>query len=102
MSEVLAASLDEVPIGQPTLVELNGARVVLTRVGDAVYACGDVCAHKGGPLSQGKLNGPRLACPWHGWMYDVRTGQCLFPGRGASVPSYATRIEGGQVWVELP
>ncbi len=43
MSEVRAASLDEVPSGQPKLVELNGARVVLARVGDAIYACGDVC-----------------------------------------------------------
>jgi nitrite reductase/ring-hydroxylating ferredoxin subunit len=43
-----------------------------------------------------------LACPWHGWLYDVRTGQCVFPGRGASVPSYPTRIDGDAVWVDLP
>jgi nitrite reductase (NADH) small subunit len=96
------ASLDEVPAGQPKLVELEGARVVLARVGDAVYACGDMCAHRGGPLSEGKLNGTRLACPWHGWMYDVRTGQCLFPGRGASVPSYPVRVEAGEILLELP
>jgi nitrite reductase/ring-hydroxylating ferredoxin subunit len=34
-------------------------------------------------------------------MYDVRTGQCLFPGRGASVPSYPVRVDGEQVFVEL-
>jgi nitrite reductase/ring-hydroxylating ferredoxin subunit len=96
------ASLDEVPAGQPKLVELDGARIVLARVGDLVYACGDVCTHRGGPLSEGKLNGTRLACPWHGWMYDVRTGQCLFPGRGASVPSYPVRLEADQILVELP
>lgn len=96
------ASLDEVPAGRPKLVELDGTRVVLARVGDAVYACGDVCSHRGGPLSEGKLNGARLACPWHGWMYDVRTGQCLFPGRGAGVPSYPVRVEAGEVLVELP
>jgi apoptosis-inducing factor 3 len=96
------ASLDEVPAGQPKLVELDGMRIVLARVGDLVYACGDVCTHRGGPLSEGKLNGTRLACPWHGWMYDVRTGQCLFPGRGASVPSYPVRLEADQILVELP
>jgi nitrite reductase/ring-hydroxylating ferredoxin subunit len=96
------ASLDEVPAGQPKLVELEGARVVLARVGDAVYAFGDVCTHRGGPLSEGKLNGTRLACPWHGWMYDVRTGQCLFPGRGAIVPSYPVRVEAGEILLELP
>lgn len=102
MSAIRATSLNAVPAGRPTLVELGGTRVVLARVGDAVYACGDVCAHQGGPLSEGKLSGTRLACPWHGWIYDVRTGQCAFPGRGASVPSYPTRLDGGDVWVDLP
>ena len=101
MSELRVAALAEIEAGRPTLVEIGGTRVVLARVGDAVYACGDVCAHRGGPLSEGKQSGPRLACPWHGWMYDVRTGQCTFPGRGASVPSYPVRVEADQIWVEL-
>jgi nitrite reductase/ring-hydroxylating ferredoxin subunit len=96
------ASLDEVPAGRPKLVELEGTRIVLARVGDAVYACGDVCSHRGGPLSEGKLSGNRLACPWHGWMYDVRTGQCLFPGRGAGVAVYPVTMDADQVYVELP
>ncbi len=96
------ASLEEVPAGQPKVVELDGVRVVLARVGDAVYACGDVCTHRGGPLGEGKLTGTRLACPWHGWMFDVRTGQCVLPTRGASVPSYPVRVEAGEVMVELP
>jgi nitrite reductase/ring-hydroxylating ferredoxin subunit len=102
VTAIRAGSLDAVPAGQPTLVELDGLRIVLVRVGDAVYACGDVCAHRGGPLSQGKLSAFRLACPWHGWIYDVRTGQCAFPGRGASVPSYPVRVDSGEIWVELP
>jgi nitrite reductase/ring-hydroxylating ferredoxin subunit len=102
VSEVRAIGLDELPAGQPKLVEIRGTRVVLARVGDAVFACGDVCAHRGGPLSEGKLSGARLACPWHGWMYDVRTGQCTFPGRGASVPSYRVRIDADEIWVDVP
>jgi nitrite reductase/ring-hydroxylating ferredoxin subunit len=94
--------LADVMVGRPKLVEAEGARVVLVRVGDQVHAFGDVCAHKGGPLSEGKLSGTRLACPWHGWMYDVRTGQCMFPGRGAAVPSYTARVDGDHVLVELP
>ncbi|HUM18518.1 MAG TPA: Rieske (2Fe-2S) protein [Candidatus Nitrosotalea sp.] len=96
------ASLDEVPAGRPKLVELDGTRIVLARVGDSVYAVGDVCTHRGGPLGEGKLNGNRLVCPWHGWMYDVRTGQCLFPGRGAGVPVYPVRTDAGEIFVELP
>jgi nitrite reductase/ring-hydroxylating ferredoxin subunit len=99
---VRVAALDEVVPGQPLLAEARGARVVLACVGDAVYALGDACAHRGGPLSEGKLNGYRLACPWHGWMYDVRTGECSFPGRGASVPSYTVHVEGADVSLEMP
>jgi nitrite reductase/ring-hydroxylating ferredoxin subunit len=96
------ASLDEVPAGRPKLVDLAGTRIVLARVGDVVYACGEVCSHRGGPLSEGKLNGVRLTCPWHGWMYDVRTGQCLFPSRGAAVAVYPVRMDSDQILVELP
>jgi nitrite reductase/ring-hydroxylating ferredoxin subunit len=100
--EIRAASLEEVPPGQPRLVELNSTRIVLVRVGEQVYACGDTCAHKGGPLSEGKLSGTRLACPWHGWIYDVRTGQCAFPGRGAGVASYRARVDADEIFVEMP
>jgi nitrite reductase/ring-hydroxylating ferredoxin subunit len=102
VAERRVASLAEVPVGRPVAVEVEGARVVLARVGEAVYACGDVCAHRGGHLSDGRLNGPRLACPLHGWIYDVRTGQCVFPGRGASVPAYRVRVDGDSVFVEVP
>lgn len=102
MSEARVASLDEIPADRPTLVEVHGVRIVLARTGAQVYACGDVCTHRGGPLSEGKLSGTRLACPWHGWMFDVRTGQCAFPPRGAAVPSYAVRVEGNDVFVDVP
>ena len=103
MSEVRVADLEEVPAGTPTLVEAQGTPVVLVRVGDDVYACSDICTHQGGPLSEGKLSGTRLACPWHGWMFDVKTGECVMPSRGGAVPSYKTRVdETGGVWVDLP
>ncbi|HYS92470.1 MAG TPA: Rieske (2Fe-2S) protein [Candidatus Acidoferrales bacterium] len=100
--EVRAASLAEVPPGRCMLTEVNGTRVVLARVGERVYACADTCSHRGGPLSEGKLAGPRLTCPWHGWMYDVRTGQCLLPARGSAIATYSVRVEGDEIWIEVP
>jgi len=97
-----AGRVDALMAGVPRLVEVEGRRIVLVRAGDAVYAIADACAHKGGPLSEGKLSGTRLACPWHGWHYDVKTGQCVFPGRGASVASYPVSITDGDITVELP
>ena len=46
--------------------------------------------------------GEILACPWHGFMYDVRTGECVLPRRGHRVASYPVRIDAGEVWVEVP
>jgi nitrite reductase/ring-hydroxylating ferredoxin subunit len=102
VSEVRAAALADLVPDRPFSVALNGTRVALVRVGERVYALGDECSHQGGPLGEGNLKGTRLACPWHGWMYDVRTGQCLFPTRGGPVPSYRVRVDGGDVWVDLP
>ena len=102
MSEIRVARFDDLVAGQPTLVEANSTRIVLVRVGDSVYACNDVCGHQGGPLSDGRVSGTKLACPWHGWMYDVKSGECLMPSRGGSIPSYAVRVDGPDVWVDLP
>ena len=102
MRQVRAAALADVAPGTPHLVDADGTRVVLVRIGETIHALGDRCSHQGGPLSGGKLSGARLACPWHGWMYDVRTGQCVFPGRGAAVPSYPVTVDGDAVWVQLP
>jgi len=99
---VRAAALADVAPGAPHLVDADGTKVVLVRVGEQIHAIGDTCSHQGGPLGEGKLSGARLACPWHGFMYDVRTGQCLFPGRGAAVTSYPVRVDGDAVWVDLP
>jgi nitrite reductase (NADH) small subunit/3-phenylpropionate/trans-cinnamate dioxygenase ferredoxin subunit len=102
MPTARVAKLADVTPGQLLRVEVDGTAVVLARFGDQIFACGDTCAHKGGPLSGGKLTGTRLTCPWHGWMYDVRTGECVFPGRGARVPSYPVRVDADEVFVECP
>lgn len=101
MSAVAVARLDDIQPGQPKLVEVDGVRLVLVRAGGQVHAMSAVCSHQGGPLGEGKVSGTRLTCPWHGWMFDVRSGQCLMPTRGGSVPSYPVRVEAGEIVVEL-
>ena len=100
--EVRAASLAVLPTGGCKLADVNGMRVVLARVGEHVYACADTCPHRGGPLGEGKLTGSRLTCPWHGWMFDVRTGACLLPARGSAVATYPVRVEGDEIWIDVP
>lgn len=103
MSETRVARLDDLAAGQPKLVEVGTVRVVLARVGETVYACDDMCIHSGGPLSEGKLSGTRLTCPWHGWSYDVTSGACLLPAhaRERRIRVYPARVEAGEIWVDV-
>ena len=102
MREVRAATFADVTPGAPHRVVAEGTSLVLVRVGDRVHALAGTCTHQGGPLADGRLSGTRLTCPWHGWSFDVRTGQCLFPQRGGAVPSYPVRVDGDDAWVGLP
>ena len=102
MRDVRVARFADLQPGGFLRVEVDGTGMVLARVGDAVHAVSDECAHQGGPLGEGRLSGTKITCPWHGWMFDVRTGQCLMPSRGGSVPSYPARIDGEDVVVTLP
>ena len=101
MIEVRAASLADLPAGAPRHVDAGSTPLCLVRIGDEVHAIVDQCTHQGGALSGGRLSGHRLACPRHGWMFDVRTGQCVFPPRGTAVARYPTRVDEGGVWVQL-
>lgn len=33
------------------------------------------CSHQGSPLDGGAVDGRLLVCPWHGWTYDIDTGE---------------------------
>ena len=102
MPRVAAGRLDTLPVGRPMLAVLAGRRIALVRTAQAVYALDDSCPHAGGPLSEGTVRGGVLACPYHGWEWDLATGACRAPARDACVAVYATRVEGGEVWVDLP
>ena len=65
------------------------------------YAIGDTCTHRGGPLSEGAVNGTTVTCPWHGAEFDLKTGAVMRPPAGQGVPSYRVVIEAGEVKIEL-
>lgn len=62
---------------KPTKVTADGVSVVLVRQGDAIYALRDTCTHLGGPLSEGKLEGNSIRCPWHGSRFCLADGRVL-------------------------
>jgi nitrite reductase (NADH) small subunit len=48
----------------------------------------------------GRLEGCMLTCPWHGWQYDVRTGQNEFD-LAIQLRTYEVQVEDGEVRVRV-
>jgi nitrite reductase/ring-hydroxylating ferredoxin subunit len=95
---VKVATVGEIPEGAVKHIVVHDKPMALARVEGNFYAVNAVCPHMGGPLASGKLNGRILTCPWHGWTFDVRTGQPDHPG-GHSISAYEVRVEGDDVLV---
>ena len=55
----------------------DGNELAVYNVDGEYYATENFCPHKGALLSEGALCGHVIECWWHGWQFDVRTGQCL-------------------------
>ena len=68
---------------------------------DGTYSAMDnVCVHRGGSLGQGVILDGKVVCPWHGWMYDPKTGAAdVSPDARVSV--YAIKVEGEDVLIEV-
>jgi nitrite reductase (NADH) small subunit len=78
-----------------------GERIVaLFNVDGAYYALDGICPHQGGPLGKGKLTGCIVTCPWHGFQFDVTTGQHQ-TSRSLVHPRLAVRVEGDEVLVDV-
>lgn len=65
---------DSLPEGQGTEVLLHGNIVAVFRHHGQLYAVDGLCMHQGGPLARGKLADGAIQCPWHGWRYELSTG----------------------------
>jgi nitrite reductase/ring-hydroxylating ferredoxin subunit len=96
---VVVGKVSDFGDGDRKIVDVNGKSVGIFRIGDDFYAIRNRCPHQWGPLCLGAFapraisNGPGdvhtadgpplLACPWHGWEYDLATGQSFMgPGHG--------------------
>jgi nitrite reductase/ring-hydroxylating ferredoxin subunit len=72
--------------------------IALFNIEGKFYAIPNRCAHDGGPLSGGVLEGHIVTCPWHGWKYSVIDGNAPHEG-GDSVSSYETKVIGEGIYV---
>lgn len=76
---------------------VGGVRVMVAETDEGRFALADRCSHRGGPLSDGSVEGGCVTCPWHGSRFALATG---IPTRGpASIPqpTYESRVEEGRL-----
>jgi len=82
-------------------VEIEGKRIALFNLGGMFYAIDDTCAHEGGPLSEGDIEGEEIECPWHGARYNIKSGAVTAPPAPTGVTKYNVRLTGDAIEIEL-
>ena len=82
-------------------VKLGERLIALYRLDGQVYAIDDVCTHEFAQLSQGFIEGGAIECPLHQARFDIKTGRCLAAPATDDLRSYAVKIEGGDVFVNI-
>jgi nitrite reductase/ring-hydroxylating ferredoxin subunit len=95
------ARLDDLGDGDMVQVSVGGELVGLYRVGDDVYALGDVCSHQEAYLTEGEFEPDELEveCPLHGSRFNVATGAVRILPATKPVASYSVKVEGGEILV---
>src|SRR5947199_9556940 len=90
----VVATVAEIPPGERKIIDVGGRSVGVFNVQGEYFAVLNRCPHQGGPLGKGETlgflrpgevgelhysrAGEIVRCPWHGWEYDLRTGQSWF------------------------
>jgi len=98
---VKVAKTDEIVPGQGKMIEVGGKKIALFNVEGSFHAIDDTCTHRGGPLSEGVLEGKQVTCPWHGATFDVTSGEVLGPPATQGVARYNVRVEASDIEVEV-
>ncbi len=110
----IVCRVDELPPGSRRIVEVAGKSIGVFNVHGTFHAIRNVCPHQLAPLCEGVVTGTAtsdgpgkgqwvrdgelIRCPWHGWEFDIATGQSVFNPHRCRVKSYQVTVQttGGQ------
>jgi 3-phenylpropionate/trans-cinnamate dioxygenase ferredoxin subunit len=111
MARFVVAEVGEVPPGGRKIVDVAGRSIGIFNVNGEYFALRNRCPHQGGPLCEGKTwgaltadrpgefsysrPGEILACIWHGWEFDIRTGQSWCDPAKLRVRRYEVSVTDG-------
>src|SRR5437868_13034328 len=86
--------------GQAAEVTVGDRVICVANVKGTISAIDNVCLHRGGPLGQGVVDDDKIVCPWHGWQWNLKTGEAGHTSM-VRVTVYPLKIEGEDVWAKL-
>jgi len=100
---VKVGTSDEFREGRGRAVRVGDRRVAIFRVRGRLHALQDACPHMGAALSDGRLENDQVVCHWHGWSFDLESGQGHQGARSwARARVFEVREEGQEVFVLRP
>jgi nitrite reductase/ring-hydroxylating ferredoxin subunit len=121
MPQVFVCKDIEMKDGDVRIIREGKVEVGVYRHRGAFYAYRNQCLHQGGPACEGIIRGkvvdiyapdktyvaqkydddePHIICPWHGWEYKLKTGECA-PDPRLKLRSYKVLEREGGIYVEL-
>ena len=109
------AKVGELAPGERKIVDVAGRSIGLFNVKGRIVAVLNVCPHELAPVCLGRLGGTTvpspvgefrwgregeiLACPWHGWEFDLLTGEALADTRRLRL--YPVSVEDDTIFVTI-
>ena len=97
-SQLLGRSADVAEGG--SLIAVEGREIAVFRRDGRLFAIDDHCPHKKASLATGQCCETSVACPWHGWQFDLRTGESL-DHPGFRVAAHEVEERGDELWIRL-
>jgi nitrite reductase/ring-hydroxylating ferredoxin subunit len=118
MSRHVVATTDEIAPGERKVVTVEDREIVVFNLGGEYVGVLNRCPHQGGKLCDGvvtghitsnepgKINyarpGEFVRCPWHGWFFDLRTGQSWGEPDRVKTRHYDVEVAEGSQLIEGP
>jgi nitrite reductase/ring-hydroxylating ferredoxin subunit len=97
---VKVAKSGEIANRRGKVVNVGGKNIAVLNADGKFYAVDNTCPHRNGPLGEGETYGTKVVCPWHGYEYDLVTGECTdFPE--VKIGCYPVKLEGDDILIEV-
>jgi nitrite reductase/ring-hydroxylating ferredoxin subunit len=99
--DVVVGQAEDIEEGERKIVQAGALSVGVFHHKGGWYALENHCLHRGGPVATGALTGDTLTCPWHGFQYNVTTGQLLVDPN-AILRTFPVTIQNGEIHLQAP